>query len=111
MKRGKKYLKSEVLSPLCSFHSDKHQTHKTTTPPSMLPGWDSGIPDEYQSPPIENDEWLAFLNRYMQEILDGEIESLKQQNLVCDMVTMRLSDSKIYKAETFTGQHNCSTTS
>lgn len=48
----------------------------------MLPGWDSGIPDEYQSPPIENEEWLAFLNRYMQEILDGEIESLKQQNLV-----------------------------
>lgn len=48
----------------------------------MLPGWDSC--DEYQSPPIENEEWLAFLNRYMQEILDGEIESLKQQNLVRD---------------------------
>lgn len=52
----------------------------------MLPGWDSGIPDEYHSPPIENEEWLAFLHRYMQEILDGEIESLKQQNLVSIIV-------------------------
>lgn len=52
----------------------------------MLPGWDSCI-DEYQSPPIENEEWLAFLHRYMQEILDGEIESLKQQNLVYETST------------------------
>lgn len=53
---------------------------KDKSPPSMLPGWDSC--DEYQSPPIENEEWLAFLYRSMQEILDGEIDSLKQQNLV-----------------------------
>ncbi|KAG4065174.1 hypothetical protein HA402_007571 [Bradysia odoriphaga] len=66
--------------------SDKQQISKFTTPPSMLPGWDSGIPDEYQSPPIENEEWLAFLHRYMQEILDGDIESLKQQNLVSIIV-------------------------
>lgn len=46
----------------------------------MLPGWDSC--DEYQSPPIENEEWLAFLYRSMQEILDGGLDSLKQQNLV-----------------------------
>lgn len=65
---------------VCFLYSEKHQTNKNTTPPSMLPGWDSC--DEYQSPPIENEEWLAFLHRYMQEILDGEIESLKQQNLV-----------------------------
>lgn len=65
-------------------HSDKHQANKITTPPLMLPGWDSCI-DEYQSPPIENEEWLAFLHRYMQEILDGEIDSLKQQNLVCEL--------------------------
>lgn len=60
----------------------------------MLPGWDSGIPDEYQSPPIENEEWLAFLNRYMQEILDGEIESLKQQNLVTKFFVDGRQDSK-----------------
>lgn len=46
----------------------------------MLPGWDSC--DEYHNPPIENEEWLAFLYRSMQEVLDGEIGSLKQQNLV-----------------------------
>ena len=50
------------------------------SPPSLLPGWDSC--DESQSPPIENEEWLAFLHRSMPEVLDGELESLKQQNLV-----------------------------
>lgn len=50
----------------------------------MLPGWDSC--DESQSPPIENDEWLAFLNRSVQEILDGELDSLKQHNLVSIIV-------------------------
>ncbi|XP_017088363.2 serine/threonine-protein kinase fused [Drosophila bipectinata] len=53
------------------------------TPP-LLPGWDSC--DESQSPPIENDEWLAFLNRSVQEILDGELDSLKQHNLVSIIV-------------------------
>ena len=46
----------------------------------MLPGWDSC--DEYHHPPIENEEWLAFLHRSMHEVLDGELDSLKQQNLV-----------------------------
>ncbi|XP_055372563.1 serine/threonine-protein kinase fused [Condylostylus longicornis] len=54
------------------------------TPPCLLPGWDSC--DESQSPPIENEEWLAFLRRSMQEILDGEMESLQQQNLVSIIV-------------------------
>lgn len=51
------------------------------SPPCLLPGWDSC--DSSQSPPIENDEWLAFLYRSMQEVLDGELDSLKQHNLVC----------------------------
>ncbi|KAH8284359.1 hypothetical protein KR018_004915 [Drosophila ironensis] len=54
------------------------------TPPCLLPGWDSC--DESQSPPIENDEWLAFLNRSVQEIFDGELDSLKQHNLVSIIV-------------------------
>lgn len=52
--------------------------------PSLLPGWDSC--DESQNPPIENEEWLAFLQRSIQEVLDGELESLKQQNFVCIIV-------------------------
>ncbi|XP_052903061.1 serine/threonine-protein kinase fused [Anopheles moucheti] len=52
--------------------------------PSLLPGWDSC--DESQNPPIENEEWLAFLQRSIQEVLDGEMESLKQQNFVCIIV-------------------------
>lgn len=65
---------------VCFYSINKNAYIKDKSPPSMLPGWDSC--DEYQSPPIENEEWLAFLYRSMQEILDGEIDSLKQQNLV-----------------------------
>lgn len=32
--------------------------------------------------PIENEEWLAFIRSSMQEVLNGQIDSLKQQNLV-----------------------------
>lgn len=33
--------------------------------------------------PIENEEWLAFIRCSMHEVLSGQIDSLKQQNLVC----------------------------
>lgn len=42
-------------------------------------------PDAYeddQSPPFENEEWLAFIHESMKEVLNGETDSLKQQNLV-----------------------------
>ncbi|KAH8238606.1 hypothetical protein KR032_011293 [Drosophila birchii] len=77
----------------------KHSMHSTNeeklssdnTPPCLLPGWDSC--DESQSPPIENDEWLAFLNRSIQELLDGELDSLKQHNLV-SIIVAPLRNSK-----------------
>ncbi|KAH8345171.1 hypothetical protein KR059_007300 [Drosophila kikkawai] len=77
----------------------KHSLHSTNeeklssdnTPPCLLPGWDSC--DESQSPPIENDEWLAFLNRSIQELLDGELDSLKQHNLV-SIIVAPLRNSK-----------------
>lgn len=56
-----------------------------------MPGWDSC--DESQSPPIENDEWLAFLHRSIQELLDGEFDSLKQHNLV-SIIVAPLRNSK-----------------
>ncbi|XP_050083621.1 serine/threonine-protein kinase fused [Anopheles aquasalis] len=52
--------------------------------PCLLPGWDSC--DDSQNPPIENEEWLVFLQRSMQEILDGELDSLRQRNFVCIIV-------------------------
>uniref|UniRef100_A0A182VPZ8 non-specific serine/threonine protein kinase n=1 Tax=Anopheles minimus TaxID=112268 RepID=A0A182VPZ8_9DIPT len=66
--------------------SKEHQKEKglEKLTPSLLPGWDSC--DESQNPPIENEEWLAFLQRSIQEVLDGELESLKQQNFVCIIV-------------------------
>lgn len=50
----------------------------------MLPGWDSC--EESQNPPIENDEWIVFISKSMQEILDGDLEALKQQNFVSILV-------------------------
>ncbi|TMW51226.1 hypothetical protein DOY81_003703 [Sarcophaga bullata] len=74
-----------------SNQSGEEKQSVENSPPSLLPGWDSC--DESQSPPIENEEWLAFLHRSMQEVLDGELESLKQQNLV-SIIVAPLRNSK-----------------
>lgn len=71
---------------------EEEKSHGTTiNPPDVLPGWDSC--DEPPSLSIENDEWLAFIHRSMQEVLDGELDSLKQQNLV-GMLVAPLRNSK-----------------
>lgn len=57
---------------------------KTISPPPMPTGWDSC--DGSQSQPIENEEWIAFLQKSMHEILEGELDSLKQTNLVSIIV-------------------------
>ncbi|XP_017015606.2 serine/threonine-protein kinase fused [Drosophila takahashii] len=78
--------------PQHSMHStNEEKLSSDNTPPCLLPGWDSC--DESQSPPIENDEWLAFLNRSVQELLDGELDSLKQHNLV-SIIVAPLRNSK-----------------
>lgn len=41
---------------------------------------DQGPPIENE--PIVNEEWLAFIHMSMQEVLNGETDSLKHQNLV-----------------------------
>ncbi|EDW33770.1 GL26989 [Drosophila persimilis] len=75
-----------------SMHStNEEKLSSDNTPPCLLPGWDSC--DESQSPPIENDEWLAFLHRSIQELLDGEFDSLKQHNLV-SIIVAPLRNSK-----------------
>lgn len=38
--------------------------------------------DHFMSPPIENEEWLAFIRMTTQEVLRGEIDSLTDSNLV-----------------------------
>lgn len=38
--------------------------------------------DDIQGPPIENEEWLAFLRTTMLEVLNGDLESLRQQQFV-----------------------------
>ncbi|KAH8416903.1 hypothetical protein KR222_011694 [Zaprionus bogoriensis] len=71
--------------------TNEEKLSSDNSPPCLLPGWDSC--DESQSPPIENDEWLAFLHRSIQELLDGEFDSLKQHNLV-SIIVAPLRNSK-----------------
>lgn len=59
--------------------------------PTLLPGWDSC--EDARNPPIENEEWLVFIHRTMQEILDGDLDSLKQQSFV-SIVVAPLRNSK-----------------
>lgn len=38
--------------------------------------------DQYDSPSIENEEWLAYVHMSIAEVLNGGIESLKDHNLL-----------------------------
>lgn len=48
-----------------------------------LPDWDPRAVER----PIENEEWVAFLQRSMEEVMEGEIDSLLQQNCVSVFVS------------------------
>lgn len=37
---------------------------------------------DFVSPPIENEEWLAFMRKTMSELLEGEFDSLKDKSMV-----------------------------
>lgn len=57
-------------------------TNKLT--PTLLHCWSSC--EDTQNPPIENEEWLVFIHKTMQEVLNGDFDSLKQQNFVSILV-------------------------
>jgi len=58
---------------------EKNLTEKHT----RLPDWDPRAIER----PIENEEWIAFLQRSMEEVMEGEIDSLLQQNCVSVFVS------------------------
>ncbi|KAH0552280.1 serine/threonine-protein kinase fused [Cotesia glomerata] len=51
--------------------------------PKKLPDWDARAVDQH----IENDEWLAFLQQSIEEIIEGEITSLVEENCVSIFVS------------------------
>lgn len=55
---------------------------KTQSPERNGPENLSPKRDTYDSPSIENEEWLAYIHMSMAEVLNGEIDSLKDQNLL-----------------------------
>ncbi|XP_014480493.1 PREDICTED: serine/threonine-protein kinase fused [Dinoponera quadriceps] len=48
-----------------------------------LPDWDPKAVER----PIENEEWIAFLQNSMEEIMEGEVDSMLQQNCVSVFVS------------------------
>lgn len=46
---------------------------------------------------IELEEWEAFLNSNISEVMDGDVESLTQLNMVC----IKYISLKLYHDETF----------
>ncbi|XP_024870145.1 serine/threonine-protein kinase fused isoform X1 [Temnothorax curvispinosus] len=58
---------------------ERNLTEKHT----RLPDWDPKAVEK----PIENEEWIAFLQRSMEEVMEGEIDSLLQQNCVSVFVS------------------------
>ncbi|GLV32484.1 fused [Carabus blaptoides fortunei] len=60
-----------------SQDSNREDSNKTPTKPNTLQNWNW----TEDSQPIECEEWLAFLQRSMQEIMSGELGSLCQSNL------------------------------
>lgn len=56
---------------------------KLTEKHTRLPDWDLRAVER----PIENEEWVAFLQRSMEEVMEGEIDSLLQQNCVSVFVS------------------------
>ncbi|OAD52304.1 Serine/threonine-protein kinase 36 [Eufriesea mexicana] len=50
---------------------------------NRIPDWNPKAVDR----PIENEEWIAFLQRSMEEIMDGEVGLLHQQNCVSVFVS------------------------
>lgn len=55
---------------------------KSLSPDRSVPKTLSPKPDAYESPSIENEEWLAYINTSIVEVLNGEIDSLKDHNLL-----------------------------
>ncbi|XP_029177902.1 serine/threonine-protein kinase fused [Nylanderia fulva] len=56
---------------------------KLTERYTRWPDWDLRTVER----PIENEEWVAFLQRSMEEVMEGEIDSLLQQNCVSVFVS------------------------
>lgn len=62
---------------------DREFKENTVDKHTRLPDWNPQAVEQ----PIENEEWVAFLQRSMEEIMDGEIGALLQENCVSVFVS------------------------
>ncbi|XP_046478154.1 serine/threonine-protein kinase fused isoform X1 [Neodiprion pinetum] len=66
-----------------SFDYDQEFSEDIANKQVRLSDWDPRAVEQ----PIENEEWVAFLQRSMEEVMDGEVVSLLQQNCVSVFVS------------------------
>ncbi|XP_043469226.1 serine/threonine-protein kinase fused isoform X2 [Leptopilina heterotoma] len=70
-------------SRLSKDYDQEFNKENTVDKHTRLPDWNPQAVEQ----PIENEEWVAFLQRSMEEIMDGEIGSLLQENCVSVFVS------------------------
>ncbi|XP_051157218.1 serine/threonine-protein kinase fused [Leptopilina boulardi] len=75
----------EILkqSRLSKDYDQEFGKENTVDKQMRLPDWNPRAVEQ----PIENEEWVAFLQKSMEEIMDGEIGSLLQENCVSVFVS------------------------
>ncbi|XP_012264589.2 serine/threonine-protein kinase fused isoform X2 [Athalia rosae] len=66
-----------------SFDYEQEFSENLASKQVRLSDWDPRAVEQ----PIENEEWVAFLQRSMEEVMDGEVASLLQQNCVSVFVS------------------------
>ncbi|XP_076388520.1 STKc_STK36 domain-containing protein fused isoform X1 [Megachile rotundata] len=76
---------SRDIETICSEKEHRNPATNGLSPSSngRLPDWDPKAVER----PIENEEWIAFLQRSMEEVMEGEVGSLLQQNCVSVFVS------------------------
>lgn len=75
-----------------SFRMEKSASLKKESEKSQKTQSD-GVSTDASSIPVETEEWLQFLFKSMQEILDGDLEIYKQENMMT-MIVGLLRESK-----------------
>ena len=59
---------------------------KSKTEIKLQTSHSDGLSTDTSSVPVENEEWLQFLFKSMQEVLDGELEIYRQENMITMIV-------------------------
>jgi fused len=91
------FLMAPMVPPIVSNHFQglvvKDVERKASIKKSTVKTQSDGLSTDVSSVPVETEEWLQFIFKSMQEVLDGDLEIYKQENMMT-MIVGLLRDSK-----------------